>query len=79
MARKTFNVADLKARINRRLELSTCAPEVRRGMASVLEEILHDSGNYKGFQLLESANGRYEQQGNERRYVADDDTRRYYI
>ena len=52
--RKTVDVTDLRIRINDMLRLSQCNREVRRGMIAVLEGVLHDTGNYKGFRYLES-------------------------
>jgi hypothetical protein len=73
--RKTIAVEDLKEAINASLELSTCSPPERRAMASVLEQVLHRTGNYRGFRYLESANGRRE----DGVWKCDDDSRRYYI
>jgi len=50
--RKTANVASILKRVNHRLANSTCSPEVRQGMASVLETILMDSGLYAGYGYL---------------------------
>ena len=35
--------------VNLRNKKSTCCPEVRQGWNSLLEEILHANGDYKGF------------------------------
>jgi len=51
----TIRVDDVLTEVNRRLEVSTCSPEVRQGMASVLEWILMETGNYGGFGYLPSA------------------------
>ena len=52
MTRKTFNVSDFIARTNERLSISTCVPEIRMGMMAAAEEVLHATGNYKGFRYL---------------------------
>jgi hypothetical protein len=51
--RKSFDVALLRDDINRRLAESTCEPEVRYGMISVLESVLRATGNYHGFCYLD--------------------------
>ena len=74
MKRKTFKVKDLVDKMNSRLENSTCSPEARFGMISVLESILHETGNYAGFNYLES--GEVGESG----YVESfgDESRRFY-
>lgn len=52
MERKTFKVDDLKVKINEVLQTSTCTADVRQGEIYVLEDILHSTGNYRGFQFL---------------------------
>ena len=52
-SRKTFNVGDLLWKVNFRLEHST--PDQlfqRQEAASLLESVLHATGNYKGFTFL---------------------------
>lgn len=53
MRRKTFDVATLKRDVNERLRASTCSPEARFAMASVLATVLHATGNYNGFKYIE--------------------------
>jgi hypothetical protein len=51
--RKTISVAPLIETVNAMLKNS--APDqsdIRKGMMLVLEEVLHSSGNYKGFRYL---------------------------
>ncbi len=50
--KKTFNVQDLVEQINRRNRKSTCVPEVRRGWNCVLEDILMETNQYRGFGYL---------------------------
>jgi len=50
--RKTFKVLDLVNSVNERLRVSTCSPEARHGMCSLVEEVLHSTGNYDGFRYL---------------------------
>lgn len=52
MKRKTFDVADFKKTVNQVLFRSICAPEIREGWINALECVLHDSGNYKGYNYL---------------------------
>ena len=52
--KKTINVQNLKNEINDMLRYSTCTPDTRFGMITVLEQVLHQSGNYSGFQYLSS-------------------------
>ena len=52
MARKTFDVEALKTEVNRRNQESTCNADKRAGWNSMLEEVLHSTGNYKGFGFL---------------------------
>ena len=77
--RKTVEVAWLRELVNARLEKSTCSPEVRRGMASVLESVLHETGNYRGFQYLPSANSRNEEVNGTWTWTCDDETRIAFI
>jgi hypothetical protein len=50
--RKTFDVDEYRTMINQSLAISTCSADMRKGMIVMLEEILHQTGNYKGFQYL---------------------------
>jgi len=52
MARKTINIAELTASVNKMLSESTLGPEQRRGMITVLESVLLSTGNYRGFGYL---------------------------
>lgn len=52
MARKTFPVDELRNSINEILASSTCSPDIRKGQMNVLEHVLHETGNYRGFQYL---------------------------
>lgn len=62
MARKTFSVTEIRDSVNYLLAHNETragqAPEeavaFRMGAASVLEKILHDTGNYRGFGYLDS-------------------------
>lgn len=50
-SKKTIRVADVLARANYYLsyESSHLTPDMRKGAASLLETVLHDSGTYSGF------------------------------
>jgi hypothetical protein len=71
MKRKTVRVTDVVDTVNRILDVSTCSVDTRWGMIAILEQILHDSGNYKGYNNVKDGKicGYKEQ---------PDDTRRYY-
>ena len=50
--KKTFNIDAYRTMVNETLANSTCSSDMRKGMITMLEEILHRTGNYKGFQYL---------------------------
>lgn len=81
---KTFKVADLKNKINHRLAHGDDSPEVRLELCGLLESILHDTGNYKGFNYvawLEGGCDRWHRDGKPEhtsRYLGDE-TRRFYF
>lgn len=55
MGRKTVNVAEIITSINDVLKWANSTPEYRFGQISIAENILHATGNYRGFRyLLES-------------------------
>lgn len=57
MARKTVDVADLKEWINTILDPSECPAlnaDNRETAACILSNVLHDSGNYRGFRFLDT-------------------------
>lgn len=49
MARKTFNVSDLKDYVNSKLVLVNISDDEKYGLINTLDYILHETGNYKGF------------------------------
>lgn len=53
MSRKTFKVDEFKNQINELLAGSTCSRDVRNGMMTALQVVLHDTGNYHGFRYLD--------------------------
>lgn len=55
-SKKTIQITDIVKIVNRRNQLSTCAPSVRHGWNSLLEEILHQSGCYEGFNYYSKKN-----------------------
>jgi hypothetical protein len=73
--RKTIAVADVVDMVNRRLQYSTCSPDERYAVTSLLEEILHQTGNYKGYLYLEEYPGPYATK--EQKEAFDDSRRRY--
>jgi len=69
MSRKTVAIDTLKARVNRDLARESGTDEARLAVAYVLESMLHETGNYRGFRYLEvtvDADGKV-QIGNETR------------
>jgi len=52
MARSTVDVLWLLEETNRILALPTVETDVKRGMAVLLERVLHQTGNYAGFMYL---------------------------
>lgn len=78
--RKTFEVDTLRQMVNSRLEQSTCSPNERLAMASVLEQVLMATGNYRGYNLLRSEYLPAEEQtdGKVIRDDADNSRRRYH-
>ena len=52
MGRKTVKITTLIKEVNGMLAGSTCTKETREGMIAVLERILLDTDNYKGFRYL---------------------------
>lgn len=53
-ARKTFEVEAFKDWVNERLadDHPSLTQDFKRGLATALERVLHDTGNYAGFQNL---------------------------
>ena len=57
MSRKTIEIQKIKDKVNWMLKYSTqMNPDVRRGMYSVLEWALGETGNYKGYNNLTQEN-----------------------
>lgn len=85
MARKTVDVADLKEWVNFQLGTSTSSPSFRMGLQSVLEQVLHGTGNYRGYRYLtekevpagEKPGIRYEASGD--KFWNTDKTRVHYL
>lgn len=74
--RKTFSVAELKARVNRMLtESKPEMVESRVTAACLLETVLHETGNYLGFRYLPSE---LSPNGTQLRRGADESRREYY-
>jgi len=89
--RKTVEVATFRNYVNDALKNSLGPPEYREGMIVVLEEMLHSTGNYRGFTYLSALcmdpKGKYPTiqpgirwtAGFEPSFVDCDKTRRYYL
>ena len=54
--RRTFDVEDLIIYTNERLKNSTCSPEARFAMISMLEHVLDEANANAGYTLLEYNN-----------------------
>lgn len=64
--RKTINVEWVRGRANRYLaDCPELSADTRKGICSMVEGILMETGNYKGFRYLDG-------------YPCEDETRRYY-
>ena len=50
--RKTIEVETLKDRVNRRLADSDLSDEAKDALSGLLEGVLFDTGNYRGFTYL---------------------------
>jgi hypothetical protein len=73
MARKTIQVEAFRTRINGMLAESTCSPAERGAMATILESVLMDTGNYRGYRYIDAV---YTDQGV---LVSGDPSRREYL
>jgi NDP-sugar pyrophosphorylase family protein len=54
---KTFKVADLLEQVNYALSNKEIPEDMKYGMCSLLEGILHATGNYKGFYYVDGWQG----------------------
>lgn len=52
MAKKTVSVEKIKDAANNILRNSTCAPDIRKGVMNMVEFVLHETDNYRGFRYL---------------------------
>lgn len=71
--RRTIHVETLRAKVNSMIAASTCSPPERLAMANVLETVLHDTGNYRGFAYLDAKFDMYGE------LVSGDESRRKYF
>lgn len=51
--RKTIEIKRLLEIVNQRLRNSTCSDAERDAMSSLLEQVLDETGNYAGYEVLE--------------------------
>lgn len=83
MGRKTCPVVDVIKLVNDQNRFSTCHPLIREGWNTLLESILHDTGNYKGYGYLYAKDVPEGENpgiaGEEGTYTHPDETRRFYI
>lgn len=82
--KKTIQVELIKKIINRKLAVSSCNSDVRKGMVSVLEEILYHTENYNGYSYLKKGEVPEDQlpgidKDSEGKNIFPDETRRYYF
>ena len=59
--RKTFNVKKLTSWVNDRLENDSASQDMKAGYCTILEHVLHETGNYHGFNSYHWVNGGYNQ------------------
>jgi len=50
--RRTVSIKGLVEQVNALNRLSTCAPQIREGWSSLLEDVLHAGNVYRGFSYL---------------------------
>lgn len=55
--RKTIHVQELKEHVNMMLEKSKCSDDVRHGIARVMQHVLFETNNYRGFNYVEWLDG----------------------
>ena len=55
--KKTFKVENFKNIINEKLALTSINQEQKQALTVVLERVLHDTNNYRGFNYLQWLNG----------------------
>ena len=83
MPRRTVKLAELVALVNQRNRISTCAPDVRNGWNSLLEEALHTADAYHGFGYLTAnevpAGHQPGMAGEQGKRTFPDESRRCYI
>lgn len=75
--RKTMPVGDLVDKVNEMLNQSTCSPEVRQGMCAILEHVLMETNNYRGFRYRDDQMTR-DSEGRLMVRPGADETRRFY-
>jgi hypothetical protein len=86
--RSTVNVASILEKANHYLACQSGkygpTPDQRLGVCSLLETILHDTGNYAGYNLIGWLNGGHDKwisdgkPSDNRPYLGDDSRRFYY-
>lgn len=82
--RKTLRVEDLRTQINRRLKDPSLTPEARLALASMLETVLMDAGQYRGFNYLRWMNvgaAEWQQAGcpaDKAPFIGDETLRHYF-
>lgn len=86
MPKKTFFVMDLIDAVNTANRQGKQTPEQRQGHNSLLEKVLHDTGNYSGFSYLGQSEvpagekpGIIFDQSEARDHEYPDDSRRVYL
>lgn len=57
MARKTIEIEALKAKINSRLASKELSQETKKELSNFLSYMLHETGNYRGFNYIHWMNG----------------------
>jgi hypothetical protein len=54
-ANKTTSIAKLLLKVNNFLSNPNTSKDGRRAMSLMIEDVLHESGNYRGFSILEDS------------------------
>lgn len=77
--RKTIEVERVKELANKFLDLSSnCQTNERIGVAGLLENILHETGNYKGFNYISGKGIIHDERPGGTNHTFLDETRRFY-
>jgi hypothetical protein len=74
MARKTFDVQEFRMYVNSVLSCDNVPSQVKEGFIGALDHVLHQSGNYRGFNYLQP----YDENDPEYGITQDEETGYYF-